>query len=200
VIVCLVGVLSHLNYLEDARNHKPKIQLYWDWDVCLFFPVASIMMTVFGRTVSWSLNEVYCVLLCFGWTYCVYWRPGRSCVVCKWVGITFLCGVPSRTRTGHFCRSLSMFVISRKTFQEKPVTLLGSETAVLAKSACYTELFVGQLVVCGRCCCRILRHVWYSVRHLRSSAFPSQSVFYRWPNGMSCCWTHWVEVKEPNTT
>jgi uncharacterized short protein YbdD (DUF466 family) len=26
VIVRLVGVLSHFNYLEDARNHKPEIQ------------------------------------------------------------------------------------------------------------------------------------------------------------------------------
>jgi hypothetical protein len=32
VIVRLVGVLSHFIYLEDARNHKPKIQ--WTEESC----------------------------------------------------------------------------------------------------------------------------------------------------------------------
>jgi hypothetical protein len=31
VIVHLVGVLSHFNYLEDAQNHKPRICVYICW-------------------------------------------------------------------------------------------------------------------------------------------------------------------------
>ena len=74
--------------------------------------------------------------------------------------------------------SFSSHVYNQSEYiSRKPLTLLGSETAVLAKSAFYTELF-GDHLVCVRSCCRILRQVRYSVRHL-SSAVPSQSVFSR---------------------
>jgi hypothetical protein len=35
VIVRLVGVLSHFIYLEDARNHKPKIQSLFNLVIAL---------------------------------------------------------------------------------------------------------------------------------------------------------------------
>jgi hypothetical protein len=31
MIVRLVGVVSNVNYLEDARKHKPKIRRYCTW-------------------------------------------------------------------------------------------------------------------------------------------------------------------------
>jgi hypothetical protein len=39
--VCLVGVLSHFIYLEDAWNHKPKKEVYLIW-VC--FAIGAVLL------------------------------------------------------------------------------------------------------------------------------------------------------------